>query len=181
MLSISIFFDHIPPIKIIELHARTPYHAIRFGTPIRKRPIPSTPPSKLGEKEIIYTDELLAAFSDAERRSIDVDNLKSIPDYDAEYKSARKNFYSAENLEKFSRDWLPANSYKELVEECYESVSSVVRSSHTNGYIRFLATCTQASITNYQAHTLTPYIKTQDKKGMCHQLVNMKRIRWVER
>ena len=43
-------------------------------------------------------------------------NLTTFPEYEQEYHSARRNYYSADGLEKFSRDWLPNDSYKELLD-----------------------------------------------------------------
>ncbi len=174
-------FDHLPPIKIIELHAGTVYHAQRFGVSVKKRPILPAPPNGIKSKEIVYISELLKAFADAEgEEEIIADDLGTGSDYKEEYKSARKNFYAAEDLEKFSRDWLPNNCYKDLVDECYEAVSPTVRGSYKNGYDRYLATNSDAIKINYNSHPLNPYIKVQDKKGMCHQLVNLKRIRWIK-
>jgi len=173
-------FDHIPPIKIIELHANTQFHASRFGTHIKKRPKLPTPPRNPAANEVVYTSELIRAFSDAEGTTIDIASLSECNDYREEYDSARKNFYAAEGLEKFSRDWLPENCYQELIEECYEVVSSTVRGPFDNGYERYLSTSTHASNATYLSHPLKHYIKTQDKKGMCHQLVNLKRFKWVK-
>lgn len=174
-------FDYLPPIKIIELHSNTVFYAQRFGVFAKKRPALPIPPEEVETKEIVYISELLKAFADAEaEEEITATELRAGSDYEEEYISARKNFYAAENLEKFSRDWLPSNCYKELVDECYEAVSPTVRGAFKNGYARYLATSSEAIKVHYSSHPLNPYIKNQDKKGMCHQLVNSKRIRWIK-
>ncbi|WP_215396303.1 ABC-three component system protein [Rheinheimera oceanensis] len=174
-------FDHLPPIKIIELHSKTEFHAKRFGVQVKKRPRFESPPEVLSDNEVVYTNELLNAFADAEGVSeFKAASLVVGSDYKEEYDSARKNFYAAEGLEKFSRDWLPENSYDDLVEECYEAVSATVRSKYENGYVRYLETNAHATKITYDSHPLRPYIKIQDKKGMCHQLVNSSRIKWVK-
>jgi len=174
-------FDHIPPIRIIELHSNTIYHAQRFGTNVRKRRQLPAPPEKITTNEIKYTEELLNAFADAEQiDSLTVDELSEGSDYKFEYEAARRNFYAADDLEKFSRDWLPENSYDELTDECFEAVSATVRQKHDNGYERYLATSSHATTMNYTSHPLSPYIKMQDKKGMCHQLVNGDKFKWIK-
>jgi len=173
-------FDHIPPIEIIELHSNTPYHAALFGAQAKKRPKPPAPPKVLAKHEIVYTSELLRAFGDAEGHKVDMNFIQTKFDYKEEYEGSRKNFYAAEDLEKFSRDWLPNNSYADLLEECYEAVSSTVRKKFDNGYERYLSTTEHASLADYTSHPLSRYIKMQDKKGMCHQLVNESRITWVK-
>lgn len=176
------FFDHLPPIKIIELHKNTDFYAQRFGGTVRQRPKIPNPPGNLEPNEIVYTSELLKAFADAKGvEEVRSESLTPESDYKAEYDSARRNFYAAEDLEKFSRDWLPNNCYQELVDECYEGVSPTIMSKFPNGFERYLATNKQAISINYGSHPLSPYIKVQDKKGMCHQLVNAKRICWIKR
>ncbi|MBO0612789.1 ABC-three component system protein [Thiothrix fructosivorans] len=172
-------FDHIPPMEILDLHSNTPFHVTLFGSQIKRRPKIPIPPSNLADNEIIYTSELLRAFSDAEGEKLDTYSLSNNDDYKDEYESARKNFYAAEDLERFSRDWLPDNSYQELIDECYEVISPTIKKKFENGYERYLSTTEQASIANYSSHPLKDYIKTQDKKGICHQLVNESRIKWV--
>jgi len=173
-------FDHIPPLDIIELHSQTPYHVIRFGASTRKRPKPANPPQIQETSELTYTSELLLAFGEAEGDAVNNDNITRFPEYEQEFQSARRNYYSAEGLEKFSRDWLPNDSYKELLDECYETLSPVIMSEHENGYIRYLKALTQAAGTSYSSHPLHHYIKVQDKKGLCHHLVNEKKIKWVK-
>lgn len=174
-------FDHIPPIKIIELHSNTVFHAQRFGVNVKKRPNLPVPPEQLADNEIVYTKELLRAFGDADQKSfLTVSDLEEGSDYRCEYEGARKNFYAAEGLQRFSRDWLPESSYDELTDECCEAVSATLRQKHENGYERYLATSSQAAVVNYTSHPLSPYIKMQDKKGMCHQLVNASRFRWIK-
>ena len=173
-------FDHIPPLDIIELHSQTNYHVIRFGASTHKRPTPIAPPKMLEVSELTYTSELFLAFGDAEKQEINIENLDSYSDYKQEYNSARRNYYSADGLEKFSRDWLPSDCYKVLLEECYETISPVLMSNHINGFTRYLKTSIQAAGTSYSSHPLHHYIKIQDKKGLCHHLVNEKSIKWVK-
>ena len=47
-------FDHIPTLEIIELHSKTPFHAVRFGSSARKRPKPIAPPKTPATKELTY-------------------------------------------------------------------------------------------------------------------------------
>jgi len=172
-------FDHLPPIKLIELHEKTSYHINRFGAFFPERPATEAPPQDLTSSETTYTEELLRAFSEQEEVEVTVDSL-SATKYEEEFSSARRSFYSAESLERFSRDWLKNNSYIKLTEECYDAVSPVVNNEHKNGYKKYLTTLAHAVSINYSSHPLHPYIEIKDKKGICHQLVNSKKIRWVD-
>jgi hypothetical protein len=173
-------FDHVPPIKLIELHKNTSYHINRFGASFPERPETEKPPNEITSNEIMYTEELLRAFSEEEKAEVTSDSLPKHTKYQEEFSSARRSFYSAENLELFSRDWLKNDSYNKLAEECYDAVSPVVNNEHKNGYKRYLATLTQAAAVNFSSHPLHLYIEIKDKKGLCHQLVNSKKIRWVK-
>ena len=75
---------------------------------------------------------------------------------------------------------MPNDCYKELLDECYETISPVVISEHKDGYARYLKVSAQAAGTNYSSHPLHHYIKVQDKKGLCHHLVNEKKVKWVK-
>ncbi len=173
-------FDHIPPLNIIELHCQTPYHVVRFGASTLKRQKTTVPPSTLEASEITYTSELLLAFSDAEKEDVNDVNLPTFPEYEQEYNSARRNYYSADDLDKSSRDWLPYDCYKELLDECYEAISPVVKNDHKDGYTRYLNVSAQAAVTNYSSHPLHHYINVKDKKGLCHHLVTDKKVKWAK-
>lgn len=174
-------FDDIPPMQLINLHSNTPFHAIRFGSYNRVRPISKKAPLEIDSSESCYTQALLDAFSEHKATIVSIDNLGVDMALENEFASARNNYYSADSLEKFSRDWLPADSFSELKNECYESVSPTVSMDHKNGYQRYLKVSEQASISSYDAHPLHHVINTKDKKGLCHHLVNDGMIEWVEK
>lgn len=173
-------FDHIPAIKIIELHSQTTYHVARFGNAAPLRPRPEVPPEVPDASEMSYIEELLRAFSDVDGKIYDLENINEKGEYKKELDSARINYYSAENLQRFSRDWLPDTEFGELLDECYESISPVVNSPHENGYYRYLETSKHAVLMSYDSHPLTNYLKQRDKKGFCHQLANSGQIKWVK-
>jgi hypothetical protein len=93
--------------------------------------------------------------------------------------SARNNFYSADALDRFSRDWLPSSSFAELKEDCYEAVSATLNMKYPDGYGRYLKTSEQSVQISYDSHPLNHYMKNQDKKGLCHHLVNEGVFKWA--
>ncbi len=173
-------FDHLAPLDIIDLHSKTPYHAARFGDERKERPTPSAPPPSPTTEELGYTTELLRAFSDKEKSDVKFDDLENYSNYQREYTSARKNYYYAEGLEKFSRDWLTDKTFTDLLDECYEAISPIVMMDHSDGLERYLKTSIQATTTNFDQHPLHHHITIKDKKGMCHHLVNNGAIKWVK-
>ena len=157
-------FDHIPSIKIIELHSNTVYHAQRFGISVKNRPRVPLPPDKLCENEVVYTSELLLSFAEADSaEGYSVSSLVEESDYMEEDYSARKNFYAVEYLERFSCDWLPENCYEKLIGKCFEAISSTARQKFDNGYNWYLATNSQTASVNHSFHPLNPDINTQEK------------------
>jgi hypothetical protein len=174
-------FKEIPPLELISIHRNTKYHTMWFGWYGVNRPPFSPTPSKIDEpKELTYITELLNAFSEYKSKPINLQNIEEDNELFKEYRGARNNFYSAESLERFSRDYLPENSFNELKDECYESISPTIKQRHSDGYERYLKTLEKVVSINYTSHPLNSFIKIQDKKGMCHQLVNDKEIKWTK-
>ncbi|MDR6676120.1 ABC-three component system protein [Pseudomonas oryzihabitans] len=175
------FVDEMSSLDLVEKHSRTPYHLSRFGSYHLKRPlIKKNAPEAVGDNEKIYIEALLSAFSDADGVEYSLESIKTT-EYNEDLERARINFFSAESLENFSRDPFPTGCYEELKEECYEGIHSVVRQKYDNGYARFLAVSTHSSSLPYSAHPLFHYIQTSDRKGLCHQLVNDQKFKWIKR
>lgn len=175
------FVDEMSSLDLVERHSKTPYHSTRFGTYHLKRPmVKKTAPEAVGDNERIYIEALLHAFSDADGTEYSLEDVES-SEYKEDLVRARINFFSAESLETFARDAFPTGCYEELKDECYEGVHSVVRQKHENGYDRFLAVSTQSASLPYSAHPLFHYIHVSDRKGLCHQLVNDQKFKWIKR
>lgn len=173
-------FDDIPPIRLIELHSDTPYHAIRFGNYFKKRPTPPKAPEDIDwSNEQKYVQALLEAFSQYKSTDIDTATLSKFPAFSRELSSARNNFFSADALDKFSRDWLPPGSFSELKEECYEAVSATIIMNQPDGYTRYLKASELSVQVTYDSHPLNHYIKMQDKKGLPHHIVNDGVFKWI--
>lgn len=173
-------FDDIEPLKLIELHSKTPYHAIRFGTYRIKRPVPQKAPENIDwATEQTYIQALLDAFSQYKSIKIDVSSLAGHSNLSKEMISARNNFYSADALDRFSRDWLPPDSFYDLKEECHEGISATINMAYKDGYERYLSTSESAVKISYTSHPLSPYMKVQDRKGLCHHLINDDVFSWI--
>ncbi|HAS3626200.1 restriction endonuclease [Vibrio cholerae] len=173
-------FDDIPPMMLLDLHSKTRFYDFRFGHTTRVRPRVPKAPTTVEAHEKLYLHELLDAFSEVSGKQINLSNVTDDFDYNSEFRSARNNYFSADALEKFSRDWLP-NGFEDLKDECYEAISPTFRQKHSDGYEKYLKTSEAAVNINYTSHPLVHYIKTQDKKGLCHHLVNDQIIRWVKK
>ncbi|SDO46222.1 hypothetical protein SAMN04489798_3011 [Pseudomonas arsenicoxydans] len=175
------FVDEMSSHELIEKHALTPYHTTRFGSYHLKRPQVRKPESSaVGDNEKVYIDALLDAFSDADGAEYSFDSVMDT-EYKDDFERARINFFSAESLEMFSRDAFPTGCYEKLKGECHEGVHSVVRKKFDDGYQRFLEVSTHCVKIPYDSHPLRHFLQTSDRKGLCHQLVNDLKFKWIKK
>jgi len=178
-LDFSIFCA-VQPLHIIEEHAKTRWHWVRFGGGLPERPPMDAPPATPAKAELSYVTKLLEAY--AEHTSTDVGSHEAIPDPDLRdhFFDSRIQFYSAESLRAFSRDTLPPGEFKKLQDEFYGGVMDVIRSDHSDGYRRVIAVVQFARLLPVSAHALITALTQQDRAGICHQLANDNvNVRWV--
>lgn len=175
-------FDHIPPLQLIDMHRDTPFHGYRFGTYDKRRPTITKAPDAIDVTERVYTQALFDAFTEHTGGLVDSLNIHHHPEFADELKSARNNYYAAESLERFSRDWIPSEyCFGDLKDECHEAIRATVRQEHSDGYARYLKTCEISAMVTYSSHPLSPFMKIQDRKGLCHHIVNDRKFQWVRK
>jgi hypothetical protein len=96
------------------------------------------------------------------------------------FHDARVEFYSAEGLRTFSRDTLPQGEFEKLQDEVHSGIKDDVRGAHADGYQRVLAVVRTARALQLTSNPLTTRIHTRDRGGICHQLANDGKVRWVK-
>jgi hypothetical protein len=167
-------------VELVEGHAKTGFHTVRFGGGLPTRPHPSQPPYTPTENESRYIRQLLDAYGDHLGISLtDTDALDSYNGLKRDYLRQRERFYHAESLKNFARDTVPGGTFDSLQDEIYHGVIDVCESNHSNGFERMKATVTQASTVTATSNPLVSSVKTQDRQGICHQLANDDRLKWV--
>lgn len=171
-------FRYMPVESVIEEHRQTPYHRPRFGGQLDDRPPAAEPTSVPSENEARYLEQLYEAYSDKEERTISPDNIDSTA-HVGHLKRQREAFYYAESLETFARDSVPPGTFQALQDELYAGVVEVSESAHTNGLERVNEVLKAATSLNLTANGLIQVTKTQDRKGICHQLANENKLVWV--
>jgi hypothetical protein len=176
-------FGSQQPLKIIEQHMETVWHAGRFGGGLKKtRDKIPTADEQIKESELGYISQLFEVYSEKESAEIKTKSeLAGKEELEDHFNESRNSFYSAESLMQFSRDNLPngVDVFDELKSEVHTTIKSIVRMNHDSGYTRLL-NCTQAAINNqYSSNPLHAEIKAQDKEGTCHHLANENKVRWV--
>lgn len=173
-------FEAIPPLRIIDQHAMTRWHVARFGGGLPERPPFAQPPVDPAPVEALYVRQLLDAYADYLQHT--VSTPFDIPYEDSlrgHFNDSRIEFYSAESLRAFSRDILPPGEFEKLQEEVHSGIADEVRADHPNGYRRVLAVVKAARSLQITAHALVSRLSVRDRGGICHQLANEERVKWV--
>lgn len=174
-------FSHKSSVELINEHATTPFHAVRFGGGLPARPQVQPPPDEIDSSESRYIQQIFEAYSDhADDNIQDVSCLNDKPDLKTDFVRQRERFYSAESLRNFSRDTVPAGTFEALQEEIFQGVVDACESDHIDGLARMRGTISQSGQLSLTSNALSSVIKIQDKQGVCHQLANTDRLTWVK-
>lgn len=166
--------------ELIEAHSQTTFHAIRFGGGLPQRPTSQLPPNTPTASESRYIRQLLDAYE--EHLGCSLPNLNSLDEHAMvknNFKRQRERFYHAEALKNFARDTVPEGTFEELQDEIFHGVVDISEGSYLSGFDRMQATIAQASNIALTASPLVSVTKLQDRQGVCHQLANQDRLKWV--
>lgn len=176
----SIFGDRTA-VELVEEHAQTVFHALRFGGGLPPRGEPDAPPAEPIEAESPYLRKLLDAYGDHLRKPITVrEELVPHPELEVHYKRQRVPFYSAESLRNFARDRTPPRTFDSLQDDVYNGVINICESSHADALERLRKTVTAAGQLDVTGNALVGVTKVADKQGICHQLANDDRLTWMK-
>jgi hypothetical protein len=174
-------FEAIPPLHIIDQHAKTRWYVARFGGGLPQRPPIEEPPTNPTPAEARYVHHLLDAYSDYLHREVSAPaDIKEDRALGGHFKDSREAFYSAESLRAFSRDTLPPGEFDRLQSEVHDGIIDELRADHPDGYRRVLAVVKTAKLLPITAHPLVSRCSIRDKGGICHQLANDDRVKWVK-
>jgi hypothetical protein len=173
-------FDSKSIVDLIKQHEKTPFHAVRFGGGLPPRPITESPPAQPGAHESRYVRQLLDVYGEhAGARLTDIVALENHVVLSRDFSRQRERFYHAEALRNFSRDTVPDGTFASLQEEIFQGVVDVCENVHSNGFARMKATISHASHVVSTSNPLAPVTKVQDRQGICHQLANEDRLKWI--
>ena len=176
-------FDTVSLIEMIEKHASTPFHAVRFGGGLGTRPEPEIPPEDTVSLDHRYVRHLLSVYAQSIgelQKPVDLSLLEKDADIRKNFHRQRERFYHAESLRNFSRDTVPPGVFKELQNDIFDGVVDVCESQYETGMDRLNSTLTQAANVVVDASPLASVTRVRDKQGMCHQLVNNERLDWSD-
>ncbi len=172
-------FDQRTLLEVLDEHRKTPYYAVRFGGGLPNRPKIAAPPFQPQEESSRYIQQIFEAYSD--KTETDVSDLTCIsgqPELGAHFDRQRESFYHAEALRNFARDNVPTGTFEDLQSEVHAGVADVEAAAHPDGYERMNAVTQAAASLAMTSNALMSVTKTQDRKGICHQLANEDRLHW---
>lgn len=168
------------------------YDIEEFENLMKKRydkPNPMTPPKDLAEHELPYATELLAAYADAEKIPEMVREDLIDPKYGRylrNFDRQRVFYYLAETILEASRDTLKlkeSECFDKAKDEVFDYIIQTCDNPYDDGYKRLLAVIDRAAGTPFSKMVddmLLNWMGPGEKQGVCHMLVNDKRIRWVD-
>lgn len=176
----SIFGDRTA-VELVEEHAKTQFHAARFGGGLPPRGEPEAPPEEPTEAESLYLRKLLDAYSDHLGKRVTVsEELAPHPELDGHYNRQRVLFYCAESLRNFARDRTPPRTFDSLQDDVYHGVIDICEAAHADALARLRATVSTAGLLDVSGNGLVGVTKIADKQGICHQLANDERLTWTK-
>jgi len=175
---------YYPIERILDEHLKTKYGYFRFGSQKIERPSQINVPQEHEDIELTYIKELFSVYSETIRYKISsISDLTSFARYLNHFQNQRKSFFAAETIRRFVRDTFSDNDeFDVLKEEVYEGILEICLQDYDNGFERLTTTlqaATQISTSKSLLDSKLHYVGNTERKGICHMLVNDKKIKWV--
>jgi hypothetical protein len=173
-----------------RLKSADPFTALRDAEALlASLPAPTQlePPEQPTHEEQAYISELYAAYGDREGLAeFDETHLSQYGEYDEDIKDRRIDYFAAESIrrgvsELYSGQY--ANQFNVLKDETLSGVKNTARRAFPNGYERMLSVMEQAAVIEVRKYILSQspnWISNRIKMGVCHFLVNEKKLKWVK-
>lgn len=172
-------FNGKQPLALIDEHKKSPYHLSRFGGGFPARPTGAFPPDAIDPVETKYVEQLFLAYSEHLQKPIASTADLGKASLREHFSRQREAFYRAEALRVFVRDKVEPGTFERLQGEIYEGVIDTHDDEYPDGYRRVVAVTKAAQDMMIAANPIAPIAQTQDRRGICHQLVNDDRLKWT--
>lgn len=168
---------------ILEEYRKTDYFFFRFGSPTPPaRPAALVPPDEIDPIETQYVEKAKRAYALSNHLNPADDICANSGAANNFICSQRKIFYIAESLRQYARRLYPDGEvFDALKDEVFSAVSDTVEMDYPDPLTRLKTTLTNAASANTTANPLDyelHVVKNDDRKGICHHLVNDNKIDW---
>lgn len=151
----------------------------------RERPVAIITPDEIDEAELNYIKELLKVYSeDAHITFVSKSDLSKNPAYLKDFNKQRDYYYAAESIRVGLRDTevYGKHFFDDLKEEVFTGLEDTNAKSFSTGLEKMntvMERVTFIPLNSLLMH-LPGWIRAQERKGICHMLVNEEKIKWVE-
>lgn len=173
----------LAPIRLIDEYSKTKWFKYRFGGGMPKRPKFIRPADEIDsfEKEMPYIKQLIEVYKEKTKDVVkDINTLDCNKYIKEHFNRQRIVFHSAQALKRFTRDELiDEEPYEEIKEQLYQSVVDKSLELYESSFKRLTDTLDLAKIIPLEVRPLG-LIQPMDKCGVCHELVNDRKLEWVE-
>lgn len=167
-------------LQLLDVHRKTPYYHHRFGGGLPSRPASENPPEDIADIEAIYIQKLLDAYAEfLEQEQCSLTEVDEHTALKKHLRDARVQFYCAESLHKFSRDYLVAGEFERLQDTIYIGIENIILCEHNHGFERVRNAVQEAYKIQIDSHPLKERLELMDRAGICHQLANNNRLSWA--
>lgn len=145
-------------------------------------------PEDIAEYELPYVDALVRVYSEEERTTFSsTADIERYPRHKSHLLRQRRDYYSAEFIRRCMRDVYDADGidqFDALEDEVFDGIIDVHERSFPTGKDRLnevLAHAASLPMDGIWVNHETDWIRNNVKKGVCHFLVNDRRIRgWLD-
>lgn len=173
-------FKSIELVDAITTHRTTAYHVARFGGPLPPRPPAAGAPASIADSETRYVEQLLDVYREADPTDdLAPGTLHVHPRFGPHFQRQREAFYSAEALRLHARDAVPVGTFEALQTDVHSGVIEIADAEHVTSMDRLTQVLQASTQIDLASHALTSISRTEDRKGICHQLANDDRLMWV--
>lgn len=173
-------FEAKTSLQLVEEHRAAPVHAVRFGGGLPPRPTATTPPVTVAPAESRYVTQLLGAYAEHTCKPVPDPTALAAPTLKGHFHRQREAFYQAESLRVFARDTVPHGTFESLQQDIFDGVIDTHDAAHPDGYHKVCAVTKTAREVQITANALISCTQPKDRDGICHQLVNEERLRWIK-
>jgi hypothetical protein len=171
----------IQPAQALTQHQRTKYWYRRFKSEPPVRQQPPDAPENVQSHEMPYIASLLEAYADHLKRPVTLDDLNGLPNFLSHLRSTRGYFFSAEALDRFSRDHFTPGAFNTIKKHVFDGVIDMTLLTHADGLACLIEVTKQALTLVLPPSDLLPYVWPADRKGICHHLANDGKLGWVKK
>lgn len=173
-------FEAKTSLQLVEEHRAAPVHAARFGGGLPPRPTATSPPVTVAPAESRYVTQLLGAYAEHTGKPVPDPTALAAPTLKGHFHRQRESFYQAESLRVFARDTVPHGTFESLQQDIFDGVIDTHDAVHPDGYHKVCAVTKTAREVQITANALISCTQPKDRDGICHQLVNEERLRWIK-